>query len=122
MKKCFIVICLFFAFIPTAFSSPTHLTAKELLAYCEVAMDVFDKNFGRIQTEREFLQGTKAGICQGYIMGMNDAGKRPCLPANFIMLENVAAVVKYLKTHPQELGLPASVAVKRSFEHYFNCK
>ncbi len=131
VKKFYFAFCLFiFPFLLT--SNPchamNHLTGQELFDNCKVALDIFDKNFGSVKTETEYLQGIKAGICEGYVMSANEtlhplnAKKEYCLPSDNDMRGPIAVVVKYLKNHPQELNLPASVLVAKTFEIYFSCK
>lgn len=131
IKKLYFVISLFiFSFLLTSkpCGAMNHLTGQELLDNCKVALDIFDKNFGFVKTDTEYLQGVKAGICEGYIMSANEtlhplrAKNRYCLPSDNDMRGPIAVVVKYLKNHPQELNLPASVLVTKTFDIYFSCK
>lgn len=108
------------------------ITGKELLNDCQIAMDIYDKNSGRVQIESEYVLGMKSGICHGYLSSINDwyfspanaKGKHnaACSSDNYTLLEEIAVVVKYLKNHPEQLDMPASRLVVRAFEMYFPCK
>lgn len=122
-----------------AFANTTDpMTGKNLLEYCQVALDILDNNLGRVQTESEYTQGSKAGKCQGYLMSVNELHELSayypqtfrkvdkyylyCLPESNNMLTNIAAVVKYLKDHPQQLNWQASLLVLRAYETYYPCR
>lgn len=130
-KTTFILFTLFsLLFTPSLFAFTTSATGKELLEYCQIAMDIHDKQFGNPQTEPDYILGAKTGICEGYIMSANEMrlhGKMPqtdikfCLPPNFNLLIGASVVVKYLKDHPNQENLPASLLVARSLEMYFPC-
>jgi hypothetical protein len=65
MKKFFLILLLSSFLIPlSAFANSIMLTGAQLLDYCQVTLDIFDKNFGRVQKENEFSQGSKGGQCQ----------------------------------------------------------
>ncbi len=132
MKK---IIIILLAFLPFLFSSSvcafmTSATGKELLEYCQIAMDIHDKQFGNPQTDPEYILGAKTGICEGYLMSANEmqfhgkSTRNPvhfCLPPNFNLLIGASIVVKYLKEHPDQENLPASLLVARTLETYFPC-
>src|SRR5437867_1916642 len=96
-KKLFSFFLVCFSYLPLVSFATSTLTGTELLKTCEVALDIHDKNMGRAQTENEYLQGTKAGMCEGYLRGVNEARKSACLLNNDNKLLTIAAVVKYLK-------------------------
>jgi hypothetical protein len=106
----------------------TQCTGKELLEYCQIAMDIHDKQFGNPQTDPEYILGTKTGVCEGYLMSADEADKwtRPsrysfCLPPNYNLLVGASVVVKYLKTHESQQNLPASLLVSQALHTYFPC-
>jgi hypothetical protein len=91
-------------------------------------MDIHDKQFGKPQTDPEYILGTKTGICEGYLMSANEVrfqekySKPPfCLPSNYNLLIGASVVVKYLKDHEDQQNLPASLLVVRSLATYFPC-
>lgn len=105
-------------------------TGKELLEYCKIAMDIHDRQFGYPQTDPEYILGTKAGICEGYLMSANEMHCQTqyaknyacfCLPLNYDLLIGASVVVKYLKNHPEQQHLSASLLVAKSFATYFPC-
>lgn len=106
---------------PISIFASTPFTGKELLENCEVALDIHNNNMGRVQTENEFLQGTKAGFCEGYLQAINQAQANRCLPENNNPLVNIAIVVKYLKMHKHQLDMPAAQLVLKSYEYFFHC-
>lgn len=122
MRKIILVRLIMFLMIlsPSVFAFPT-LTGKELLNYCEVSLDIHDNNMGRVQIESDFLQGAKAGFCEGYLRGIDEAHGKKCLPENNERLANIAIIVKYLKDHPQQLDSPASYLVLKAYQYYFHC-
>jgi len=123
MKKIFfaeLIACCLLTLPTSAFASST-LTGKELLDYCEVALDIHDNNLGRVQVENEFLQGTRAGFCEGYLQAIDQAHGKHCLPDHNERLANIAIVVTYLKKHTRQLNMPASSLVLKSYEYYFHC-
>ena len=105
------------------------ITGVRLLDYCKIAIDFLDNNYGRVQIDSEYVQGTKAGICEGYLMSVNELYAAPakgskklfCMPENYEVSKTIAAVVKYLKDNPKQLDLPASLLVLRAYERYFPC-
>lgn len=132
-KSLLFLMLLFITYIPTlSFALVNDITGKKLLDYCQVALDIFDNNYGRVQTESEYLQGSKAGICQGYLMSVNEmrglmnqnkhASSNYCALNNCNILKVTAVVVKYLKDHPQQLNLPASTLVLNAYQTYFPCR
>lgn len=124
MKKFILILCLLFPF--NSWAIPNYITGQQLLDYCRVALDVFDKNSGRVQTEGEYTQGVKAGICEGYLIKVNELLQKNnigafCVPENR-MAEVVAAVAKYLKDNPQLLQTEASALIIDAFKKYFPCR
>ncbi len=121
-KKIFSFLFISFFYLPFCSFASSPLTGTELLKACEVVLDIHDKNMGRVQTENEYLQGTKAGLCEGYLRGVSEAHKPACsLVDNNDKLLTAAAVVKYLKENSKELYMPASVLVVRAYARYFHC-
>ncbi len=124
-KKLSAFFIIVFLFSPLAVWADSALTGAELLENCQVVLDIHDKNMGRVQTENEYLQGTRAGKCEGYLRGVNEARlvehKLACSFDTNDKLFIVAAVVKYLKDNSNELSLPASVLVGRVYARYFHC-
>lgn len=137
MKKFFLFLPFFLSFllISRAMAFGTAASGKELLDYCEMAMDIHDRQFGKPQTEPEYILGTKTGICEGYLMTANEmrfqvSNKSTkncgtysafCLPPNYNLLVGASVVVKYLKNHPEQQNLPASLLVSRALGTYFPC-
>jgi len=126
LKKSLLFLIAFFLYFPLVSLAATYdLTGEKLLAYCQIAMDLVDNNYGRAQIESEYLQGSKSGICQGYLMSVNEIRnqnhKKICL-LNDCMLKRIAVVVKYLKDHPQQLQQPASTLVFNAYQMYFPCR
>lgn len=127
MKNFFLLLLLSSAVIPfMAFANTLSLTGAELLENCEVTLDLYDKNFGRVQNESEFLQGNRGGQCQGYLTSINEmqayAKPRFCLPENIDLLHVAVIVVKYLKSHPHELCEPAARLVMNAYQQYYPCR
>jgi hypothetical protein len=125
MKKIFLILLSSF-FSSCLFAAPIALTGEQLLENCQVTLDIHDKNFMAVRTESEFIQGAKSGICQGYLMSVNEvrqfARHRYCLPEQLNMLEAAAVIVKYLKAHPKDLSAPASSLVMNAYQAYFPCR
>lgn len=131
---------IFLIFIPVLFllpvmaaSSLSGFTGAKLMEYCQVGLDILDKNYGYVQSDSEYLQGVKTGICEGYLTSVNETsslkiGRRGekyqayCMPAHFDMRRNMALVVKYIKDHPQQQAMPASSVVLKTYESYFPCR
>lgn len=131
MIKKFLIL-LMIAILPTTSFAFCNINGYALLHYCQVALDIYDNNSGRVQTECEYMQGFKAGLCEGYIMsgeerscfvknsrGCPNACNSPLNSCN--MRYKVALIVRYLKDHPCELGMPASVVVANAYSTYFRC-
>lgn len=123
MIKSLFTMLILFCLSSTSFAID-HLTGETLLENCKVAIDLLDNNFGRVQTDSEYLQGTKGGICQGYLMSVNEMSPKQayCMPDNVEMRRTIAMVVKYLKDHPKELKSPASGLVLKAYKSYFPCR
>jgi hypothetical protein len=121
IKKIFSFLLISAFYLPLSSFASSVLTGTELLKACEVVLDIHDKNMGRVQTENEYLQGTKAGLCEGYLRGVNEMRKSACSFNNNDKLLTVAAVVKYLKTNSEQLYMPASVLVVKAYARYFHC-
>jgi hypothetical protein len=126
---CFIITLL--SLVSTAQAAENPVT-KELFNNCKVTLDIVDNNFARVQTESNFLQGTKSGKCQGFIDSVNQMNflnlsrnvsrsLKYCLPASYTSLQGATAVVLYLKKYPQEKSTDAIVVVLRAFNKYFPC-
>lgn len=116
-------------FTSCSFAAPTCFTGEQLLTDCRAALDILDYNFGRVQIQSEYLQGNRSGICQGYMMSVNEmqssnAKKLPafCLPLNYTQLRGAAAVVQYLENNPSQQMLPPSQIVLNAFKRYFPCR
>ncbi|MHB1948443.1 MAG: Rap1a/Tai family immunity protein [Gammaproteobacteria bacterium] len=128
MIKKIILFLLIQFYCVTSFSLDT-MTGVKLLDYCKIAIDFLDNNYGRVQTDSEYLQGTKAGICEGYLTSVNEFYSLPrkgekklyCMPENYEISKAIAVVVKYLKDNPKQLDLPATILVLRAYERYFLC-
>lgn len=111
-----------FAF-SAAQAAPIVLSGKDLLTNCEIALDIFDNNSGRIITDREYLEGFKNGLCQGTIMSANEIYARDnCPMPELPMIKNVALVKQYLKDHPKLQETSALTAVLSVYESYFPCR
>lgn len=132
MKRVATIICvtlISLLFVEPLFAFMTRATGKELLEYCKIAMDIHDKQFGNPQTDPEYILGTKTGICEGYLMSADETRSPSryvthasfCLPPTYNLLVGATVVVKYLKGHPDQQDLPASLLVARSLETYFPC-
>ncbi|HSW68743.1 MAG TPA: Rap1a/Tai family immunity protein [Gammaproteobacteria bacterium] len=137
MEKIFLYLLCSLSFLLTsaAVGFGPNATGKELLTYCELAMDIHDRQFGKPQTEPEYILGTKTGICEGYLMSANEMRFKTvaknskncinyysfCLPPTYNLLVGASVVVKYLKNHPEQQNLSASLLVSRAFGTYFPC-
>lgn len=102
------------------FATTTYLTGRELADYCKVTLDIYDHNFGRVQTEPECLQEAKSRTCRGYLISANEHyfhNQYGSCPPN--LLRQAAAVVKYLDDHPCQQNLPASFLILKAYEKYF---
>lgn len=133
MKKYLLLLALSMLLVSPVFAFMTSATGKELLEYCKLAMDIHDKQFGKPQTDPEYILGAKTGICEGYIMSANERRfqekytRKPmgytafCLPPQFNLLIGASVVVKYLEVNPNQEELPASLLVARALETYFPC-
>lgn len=127
MKQILSYFLISLALLPNL-SSSEPFTGQHLLYYCLAATDVLDYNFGKAQMNSEYIQGTRTGICEGYIMSMLDSqqmsAKHPafCLPANYNMLRGALVIVNYLKVYPCERRLPANQVVLKAFSSYFPCQ
>jgi hypothetical protein len=112
----------------TLAASWTPFKGSNLLEYCQTAIDLLDNNFGRVQMQNEYIEGTKTGICQGYLMSINEMQlslsqkATYCLPNNYNMLRGAATIVKFLKDHPEQQQLPANRVVLNAFQTYFPCR
>jgi len=104
----------------TTFADKQFSTGKELLEYCQIAADANDRDAWKPQTEPEYILGTKAGMCAGYLMSATELN-RFCFPPNYNLLLGAAVVVKYLKKHPEEQTLSAALLTSRAYKTYFPC-
>jgi hypothetical protein len=132
MLRIISVICFTFVLFTHSTTLCANTSGPELLANCQTALDAIDNNFGRVQTEGEYLQGNKAGKCQGFLSSVNEMyllnsaiknnlPLKYCLPNNYNSLEGASAVVQYLKKYPQQKNQAATLIVLQAFQYYFPC-
>ncbi len=122
MKKIIVnlLISVTLLFSSHSFADKQFSTGKELLEYCEIATDVMDREYGRPQTQPDYILGTKAGMCAGYLMSATEL-HRYCFPPNYNLLLGAAVVVKYLKKHPEQQTLMAALITMKAYAAYFPC-
>lgn len=125
MKKIIVLSVISFLWASPVLAFTVSSTGKDLLEYCQIAMDIHDKQFGNPQTSPDYILGAKTGICEGYLMSANEMRFNHkssfCLPPNYNLLIGASVVVKYLQDHKDQENLPASLLVARSLEFYFPC-
>jgi hypothetical protein len=64
------------------------------------------------------------GVFIGFVMGVAETGwsPAPCVPTNATNGQYVEVVRKYLKDHPEELHLPATILIQKAFNKAWPCK
>ncbi len=136
MKRSFLFLFVLLFTLPV-FAFSTTATGGDLLEYCKIAMDIHDRQYGKPQTEPEYILGAKTGICEGYLMSAKEMqlqfvtdcrytkNQRRCasfcLPPTYNLLIGASVIVKYLKDHKEQQDLPASLLVNRALATYFPC-
>lgn len=123
---CLLVLC----FPSVTFPAMPIFTGQQLFAACFAATDILDNNFGRVQMQSEYIQGSKSGICQGYILSVVEDNfssctrRAPafCLPDNYNMLIGARAVVQYLRSYPRQQCLTPNQIVLNAFRMAFPCR
>ncbi len=89
-------------------SRPTLVSGKELLRQCK----------------------SDQGICHGYVAAVADVmssvgavhGYASCVPADVTVKQHTRAVMKWMETHPDDLGFTAHSIVAEALSETFPCK
>ena len=120
MVLCFVATLLITA---SAMAARTGTWLKECTDRAEPALAAMDKG-ERASIAEVGEAAVFAAIFFGYVEGVVDEGwsPAPCITEGVTKKQIFEVVRKYLKDHPEELGLPAATIIQKAINKAWPCK
>lgn len=118
MKSSILAVALLAPIAAPAAAAEDPATGKFLLETCRKAMDTRAPD----RWNRDFCVGFVSGYVDGHARG-RAASESPafCLPDDASTGKLISAVVRYLESHPESLGLPRGEALAAALADRYPC-
>ena len=118
MRSVLLAIALLAPAAAPATAAEDPATGKYLLETCRKAMETRSPD----RWNRDFCVGFVSGYVDGHARGAASDSPAFCLPEDATTGKLISAVVRYLESHPESLGLPRGEALAAALADRYPCR